>query len=216
MYNETYEDYIRSILGYNNGYNMCNNNINENTYMPTYRQNNQTEEIERCYPEIYKIVYPMVCKKCDNYTGRITNETIEDMTDEIYFSLQNENEIGLNITLQNDVRSVETSNKSNNVKTNVNERTSEISRKKSENRSEDRQERRIIRDHSLRDLIKILLIRRFLNNIFNRPRPPQPPRPPFPGRPGQPGGNRPPFMPRSSYYLEQQMNFGNMQDIYEQ
>ena len=55
---------------------------------------------------------------------------------------------------------------------------------------EDRQTGR--RDNTLRDLIRILILRELFGG-GNNPGRPRPPRPPFPGGPG--GGPRPPFPP---------------------
>lgn len=202
MYNETYDDYIRSILGYPNN-NMYNTNSRENDYMYS-AQNNSSEELEQYYPEIYKIIYPMVCKSCDNNSSPITRELIENMTDEIYFAVESDNEIGLNITLNNEVRTNSNEVKSNNTQNANNSRntlnvtSTKDKTIKEENRG-DRQENRQIRNNSLRDLIKILIIRQLLRNRRNRPNfPPRPPRPPFPGGPGT-GQGRPPIMPRSYY-----------------
>ena len=90
MYNQSYEEYIRSILGYPNysynndsmsymqsqGYNQ-DNNFNNN-YSNTVNNN----DLEQYYPEIYKIVYPMVSQICSNNTREITREVIDEMTDE--------------------------------------------------------------------------------------------------------------------------------------
>ena len=66
MYNYSYEDYMNNLLGYN--INTRNNmyaipmdiepNEDENAYIET----NETKknELEECYPEIYKIIYPML------------------------------------------------------------------------------------------------------------------------------------------------------------
>ena len=48
------------------------------------------------------------------------------------------------------------------------------------------------RNNTVRDLIRILILRELLGG-GNFPQPPRPPRPPFPGGPG--GGPRPPFPP---------------------
>ena len=40
------------------------------------------------YPEIYKIVNPMVCKICENNNEPITKELIQKMTDEVYNNLE--------------------------------------------------------------------------------------------------------------------------------
>ncbi len=189
MYNETYEEYIRSILGYPN-YDNPNNMVEENyQFMPTNFQNNERiAQLEACYPEIYKIVYPMVNKACRNNTKPITSSLIDELTDEIYAAIETDNQINLTINLTNEVPSTE-----NRKVPNVKEEKKE---KLQANRGEDRQ----FRNRGLQDIIRILLIRELLGRPgrFPENRPPFPPnrppmRPPFP--PG-PGGGRPPIMPR--------------------
>lgn len=205
MYQETYEDYIRSILGYPN---LNNNCMENNTYqnMPVMQQTKEEmTELEGCYPEIYKVVYPMVNKACSTNTKPITRELIEELTNEIYQSVENDNEINVTINLKNEVSGVP-NHRSNTM--NTNQVAVVKSEKKQENRGEDRQ----FRNRGLQDLIRILLIRELLGRPGNRPpRPPMPPhrppmRPPFP--PGNPGGPRPPIMPRSDGYYDW--------DLYEQ
>lgn len=191
MYNETYDDYIRSILGYppisslnneyddyrnqNMNYNMASNMMNANS------MNTATDtDLESCYPEIYKIVYPMVCKKCDDVRMPVTNEDIENMTDEIYFALEGRAEVQLNINLGNEVRSSE---KSSPNTTRAVDKKPEV--KVSDTSSEKRETRQFNR--GLRDLIQILLIRELLRRRRRPGRPPMP-RPPMPGP-------RPPFRP---------------------
>ena len=188
MYNETYEDYIRSILGY-----PYTNNMSP-TYNNIYEYNNsdnyqdfvgivQNPELEECYPEIYKIVYPMVRNACSKNTKPITKDLIEEMTDEIYFSLEGSNEepINVNINLNNNVRNSSTTRPENRAIVNVKEEKNE------------KQENRVSRNNGIRDIIKILLLR----DLLGRPRPPfRPnPRPPFPGGPGY-MSPRPTMMPR--------------------
>ena len=119
MYNETYDDYIRSVLGYppmrsyddNYGdYRNQNMNYNMTSNMNTNYMNSTLDtELENCYPEIYKIVYPMICKKCDSVRMPVTNDDIQNMTDEIYFALEDRNDIQVNINLTNEVRETENS-----------------------------------------------------------------------------------------------------------
>ena len=55
MYGTEYENYIRSILGYPS--------INTDVYQPSNRNdynNSNKRNLEEFYPEIYKIVYPMI------------------------------------------------------------------------------------------------------------------------------------------------------------
>lgn len=180
MYNETYDEYIRSILRY-----PTNDSYNSNqTYS---NQNLMNSEVEKCYPEIYKIVYPMVKTKCDNFRGTVNNEDIENMTDEIYSSLESNDTIQLNINLTNNIKTTNTS--SNTVRTTEKKPEVTVTEKAVENR-ETRQLNR-----SLRDLIKILLIRELLNRPGRPPMRPPMYRPPMPG-PGPRPPMRPPYGPR--------------------
>lgn len=204
MHNESYEEYIRSILGYPNytsDNSCCENDYNMVNSMVFQRNNETNSQLEACYPEIYKVVYPMVNKACSNNTKPITSELVEELTDEIYAAVENDTEINININLTNEIQSVGNRNHSSHVKTETNKGISQ-------NRGEDRQ----FRNRGLQDLIRILLIRELLGRPGRFPgnRPPFPPnrppmRPPFPGGPG----GIPPMMPRSNYYDD--MN----NDIYE-
>lgn len=185
MYNETYDEYIRSILGYppansytNNYQNFANQSNNYDT-----RENS---ELESCYPEIYKIVYPMITKKCNEVRGNFANEDIERMTDEIYYALDEQNGIQLNINLKNDVRTVSQQNIPKMPDKKADVKIKEVTEEKRETRQF---------NSSLRDLIKILLIR----ELLRRRRPPM--RPPMPN-PGQ----RPPMRPPMARNVIQPFN----------
>lgn len=176
MYNnQTYEEYIRSILGYPN----YNNNIMENdfqNYSNNYRNEQEIEELENCYPEIYKMIYPKVNEACSMNTKPISPDLIDELANEIYTTIENDNTINININLGNSVQNSqppENRNSQNNNRRDI---------KMQENRGEDRQ----FRNNGLLDLIRILLIRELLGRPGNRP-PIRPPmgRPPFPGMPGQ-------------------------------
>lgn len=95
MYYQSYEDYIRSILGYP---------VAQNSYVDTYNGNNiiaqntgyssqipmYSKEIMDLYPDIYKIINPMVCKICEANTKPITKELVDAMTDEIYMNIESD------------------------------------------------------------------------------------------------------------------------------
>ena len=175
MFNESYEDYIRSILGYP----QSNNNNNNDIYEPNDFNDSIAgdTELESCYPEIYKLVYPMVKKRCAMINGRVRSEDVENITDEIYNAIEQNNEINVNINLGKEINQ-------NQVNTTNMQRTN--------NRRRETRQRSINR--GLRDLIKILLIRELLGRrIPNRPQ--FPPRPPFPGPEPRPP-MRPPIRPR--------------------
>lgn len=193
--NESYEDYIRSILGYPK-YN--SNYENDYNFDMINRRNDQTDaQLENCYPEIYKVVYPMINKACSTNTRPVTQELIDELTNEIYSSIETDNEINVTINLNNEIQSTGNRNATN----------QKVETEK-ENRGEDRQ----FRNRNLQDLIKILLIRELLGRPGRFPgnnRPPFPPhrppmRPPFPGGPG---GGRPPIMPRY------ETDFSNLYEI---
>lgn len=169
MYNnEPFDDYIRSILGYPNPNTMYVPESNNYNSYANYTGNNLNEDVkilEQCYPEIYRIVYPMIKNRCSRVTEPITKDLINDITNEIYSSIEVTNEVNLSINLKNEV-------------SNNNNRDGKKDEVKKENR-EDRQ------GNGLRDLIRILLIRELIRNRKPRPRPPMQPRPPFsPERPG--------------------------------
>ena len=193
MYNETYDDYIRSILGYpvRNQFDQFNQGQQEYQGYQEYRNptfntniniSGNNVELENSYPEIYKIVYPMITKKCENVReSNITKDDIENMTDEIYYALESKNETQVNIKKRPEVKVSETTGEKRQL------------------------------NGGLRDLIQILLIRELLNRRRPPFRPPMP-NPPGPGPrppmrpPFGPGPGRPPF----------NRDFGSFNDLYEQ
>ena len=213
MYFQSYEDYIRTILGY-----PVQNEMSYNTYpncsYEYIEQPRYSSEIMDLYPDIYKIINPMVCKICEANSKPITRELVEQMTDEIYLNIENDT------TIEEDVVNVRVNlpptkpeNSSNNRQVRTRDLNNEniSSKKMKDNRQEnvnnankvDDSQNRIIRpfrrNNTLRDLIKILILNQLLGG--RRPHRPNPPRPPFPGNPGpRPGpGPRPPIQPRGMY-----------------
>lgn len=155
MNNSLYEEYMRSVLGYEpmgypNTYDMNSDNMYDSTINYNEMRN---DELEECYPDIYRIVYPMVQKACRQNTRPMTRELVDNMTNEIYYALE-DNEM-------------------------ANVREKEDIGKAKENRTEDKRQ---IRNNNLNDLIRILLLRELLGRpgFPIRPRPPvRPPRPPM-------------------------------------
>lgn len=222
MYFQNYEDYMRSILGYPmQPQNACGttyadySNMNEDFAMQLPRY---SSEIMDLYPEIYKIVNPMVCKLCEANTKPICKELIEQMTDEIYLNLESDPsqyvgevvnvEVNLPDTREMQVEKRKTQSneiKQNNISNTKSVKDSRYDSKNSRisesehtqnlgNRQiqENRQFGR--RNNILRDLIKILILNRLLGGGVRSPRPPHRPRPPFPGGPGHnPRPPRPQF-----------------------
>ena len=190
MYYKNYEDYMKSILGYpiqeqnlfSNTYSNYNNMEYEYiTQMPRY-----SKEILDLYPEIYKIVNPMVCKLCEANTKPITKELLEQMTEEIYLNIESDPSeyVSQVVNVKVNLPNQEEKRQGKNIASNsVNSPKATITRK--ENRVEEKinTENRQVRrnNNTLRDLIKILILNQLLGGNL-RPMP-RPPRPPFPMRP---------------------------------
>lgn len=164
----TNNTYDQNLDDYQNGYNVNRSSFEYGFY--SYPQNMHYQkrgisinEMEELYPETYKIIYPMVKKVCANNNRTISNEVIEDMTQDVYSNLEN-NSVELNITLNNEVRGEK------NIK------------------AESTQENRGNRNNGLMDMIKILILRELIDRPCKSPncRPgpgPRPPYPPYPPRP---------------------------------
>ena len=90
MNDSIYEQYMRNVLGYqamnNNTYDMYYDNWDMSNMVAM--NNIQMQELENCYPEIYTIVYPMVQRACSQNTRPITRELVDNMTEEIYFAIE--------------------------------------------------------------------------------------------------------------------------------
>ena len=221
MNDSLYEDYMRSVLGYQgmnsypNTYNMNYDNYEryDSYVVPTMSSiasnqtmtamsNIQMQELENCYPDIYRIIYPMVQRACTQNTRQITREVIETMTDEIYFAID-DNEI-----------TQSRGNESKDIKESKNVTVSNKKIEESENRQ------RVVNNPALRDLITILLLRELIGRPGFPGRPPigpRPPRPPMRPRPPRPP-MRPPMRPQSRGDMESSYNnreyFASLDDGY--
>lgn len=163
---QNYDEYMRSLMGYPNMRTSMNQPMNSgmnmgmnmgmmntgmmNTGMNPFMFSNQNmidscsdEDLERMYPESYRVVYPMVCSACDNIRTPITEETVDMMTDDIYDRAETDGRINIDI-------SVEVRNEQSD----------------SEDLQENRQRRPRRRNRFFRDLIRILLLR----ELFRRRR----------------------------------------------
>ena len=218
MYYNDYEDYMRSVLGYNAA-NTSSNMYSADYYMPnrmqavmpTYQNESMgvqmQDNIEDLYPDIYKIVNPIVCRVCQNNNRPITNDLIEQMISQVYNSIKADDINIVNINIETgDVVNRETNNRAQENK------DSKLSKEKIESRSSDETRSQRQNNPLLRDLIRILLLNRLFGNQRPMPRPPV--RPPFPGGPGFPGpmpGPRP-SMPRYEQY-DQNIEVDNLQNL---
>ena len=90
MYNNSYEEYMRNSLGYNQ---MPMMNMNQMNMMPEMYETegnfmcDQTS-VEDMYPEIYRIIYPMICKVCMAVNENITEDLVSRITNEVYMNVE--------------------------------------------------------------------------------------------------------------------------------
>ena len=216
MYYQNYEDYMRAILGqqipishydtYNNTYTNHSNVVPDYlAEMPRY-----SDEILDLYPDIYKLVNPMVCKICEANTKPISRELIEQMTDEIYLNLESDTSIEdvINVRVNLPKQKTEPSgdrieqSKTKNINIMANQKNTRIDKMENNPKVDEKAKEELtllnrqnrVRNNTLRDLIKILILNRLLGIGVRPPRHNPPYRPPFPGQ-----SSRPPIMPRSVY-----------------
>lgn len=219
MYYQNYEDYMRTVLGYpverQNTYSNYNTNNclrfndtnlaiqnmpRENQYVQVNSGRNNESDVLNLYPDIYRIVNPMVCKVCENNNEPITKELIAKMTDEVYNNLEEIDSttvVNINATLSNNTivksdrmsttnneNSVEVDNKMQNRNIKNSQSVQAYSRSKdsiSSVKNKENVETRQVKpkNNLLRDLIQILILKRLLEGnrppIINPPRPPRPP-----------------------------------------
>lgn len=220
MYYQNYEDYMRSVLGYpiepNNTY-AAYSKPYEVMEVPFTEPTRYNDEILNLYPEIYRVVNPMVCKICEANTKPITRELVDQMTDEIYMNLevQPENDTIVNVRATVPTAKAESENKRNSSDINMNSSSkSSISSSNSTNRATREQQNKEVKEVTqtreleketrqrrpnnrvLRDLIRILILNRLLGGNFPN-RPPFPPRPPMHPRPPMR-----PLFPREDRFYE--------------
>ena len=191
---QNYEEYMRSVLGYSpyveNDYTYTDEQEDIYAYSNDAIPNTQVQDVTPFYPEIYKIIYPMVCKVCNvNASRELTKELLEQMINEIYSNVEPEQEVESSVRNQVPLKNGDVRNP------NAKEPVAPVKETRQTN-------------FLLRDLIRILILRE-----WGRPnRPPMRPtfpggRPPMgPGGPGnmqppRPGPGRPPMGPQRPRYF---------------
>ena len=64
--------------------------------MPQFsNMNTYPDDLERMYPETYRVIYPMVCVACDNLRAPVTEQTVDMMTDDIYDRVEADGRINI-------------------------------------------------------------------------------------------------------------------------
>ena len=83
MYNNSYEEYMRTVLGYMP--NCLEDTYNTNDY---YINRMNEGNLDDLYPDMYKKVYPLVCNECNSVNMPITQEILESMTDNVFRQIE--------------------------------------------------------------------------------------------------------------------------------
>lgn len=129
-----YNNYMRSMSGYPN--------MRGAMPMFSYPNNPYSDDLERMYPDVYRVIYPIVCFTCDNITVPVTSSMVDVMTNEIYDKVEADGRININIVFDIDTRDNEL-NENELIENN------------------DRRPRR--RNRFLRDLIRIIFLRELID-----------------------------------------------------
>ncbi|MDR0978708.1 MAG: hypothetical protein LBL91_02025 [Lachnospiraceae bacterium] len=205
MYYQNYEDYMKSILGYKP-------EESNTTYEDTYEENYATDEaggaleesilntetlpeveevvveenLDNLYPDIYRIISPVVVYTCDKKANNAISENmVNEIVEEIYNIVEGETIIEAEIKGRVEFKSGNIQNRNMGCTRNGYSRNTMYNGMGRETRS---------KNYLLDDLIRILVLQNLGNKKPGKPVPPVPapppaPRPPMPG----PGPNpRPP------------------------
>ena len=162
MYEQNYENYMNSVFGNPNmmqipgqmttysgmdNYHMNNNGMMNNPYMQQQmmpqRATHNVDSVEKMYPEMYHMVYPMVVKKCEKINMPITEDLINQLTDEVYLAIE-VTETEKKVEMKTDMQ--------------MNKRTPINEVKQNDTRHH--------KNNHLRDLIRILFLRQLIDRRF--------------------------------------------------
>ena len=84
MYNNTsYEEYMRNVLGYTPSCMQDTFATNDYYIMQNSNECMENSNLNELFPDMYRKVYPLVCKECSMNTMPVTNEILEQMTDNV-------------------------------------------------------------------------------------------------------------------------------------
>ena len=143
MNSQDYDEYMRSLIGYPN--------MRTSMSPSMFPMEAYSDDLERMYPDTYRIVYPMVVSACNMVTMPVTEEMVDRMTDDIYDRAANDSRISIDIDIGIESR-----------EDNNDRQISDVSKQRRPRR----------RNRFFRDLIRILLLRELLGRrqrFPNRP-----------------------------------------------
>ena len=95
---QSYDEYMRSLMGYPN----MRASMSPSMSPSMFSMETCSEDLERMYPEVYRVVYPMVCSACDSINMRapITEQMVDTMTDDIYDRVEADGRINIDISVE--------------------------------------------------------------------------------------------------------------------
>lgn len=120
MYNSSYEEYMRSVLGYTP--NCMQDTFATNDYYIMQTENNNRMNncnLEELYPDIYNRIYPLVCRECNANTMPMTREILERMTDNVLNQIEVDLKIQTNVKVEvrkDDVKNTNAKEQETNVR----------------------------------------------------------------------------------------------------
>lgn len=109
---QNYDDYMRSTLGFSNmgaqsmGGMNCGNMCAVPFQSMSSNQMWQTPscDLERMYPDSYRVIYPMVVSVCNTITMPVTEDMIDRMTNDIYDRAVTDARISVDINVEVETR----------------------------------------------------------------------------------------------------------------
>ncbi len=176
MFYSNNDNYMQDLYFYNqtpnNTYfpnNMPNYNIpltqNQNMINPMYNNSNMNanqmcQNINNLYPNIYRIINPVVLKVIANSNYQFLNDDVlNNMTDTVYNIVEGQIDYDDNISTTTE-NSQSTSSNTNSVSSNSNSRVTETRQSNTSQTSNSKSNRN---DNLLKDIIKILILKEILS-----------------------------------------------------
>ena len=97
---QSYDAYMRNTLGFSGS--NCSNPCMmpyQNMYVSPMCPG-QCNDLERMYPDSYRVVYPMVVSACNTVNMPITEDMLDNMTDDIYDRAMADGRISVDINIE--------------------------------------------------------------------------------------------------------------------
>ena len=97
---QDYDEYMNNLIGYPY---MRSSMMNQTMNPSMFSYSNMdayTDDLERMYPETYRIIFPMVLSACDNVRTPVTEQMVDMMTDDIYDRVEADGRINIDISVE--------------------------------------------------------------------------------------------------------------------